>query len=295
MSYSVEIIADSIAPHGKRITTFQCTYPRIIHAELKTNRAFSTNSASSRAIPIERMIKWVRERRFYPIHWGSAKKGMQAGAEIENVDVARRLWDEAFDNMNGIVDRLNLLGLHKQIPNRLLEPFSYITTCITATEFDNFFGLRCHSDAQPEIQRLAVLMARAIRDNKPRLLDLTGKYKTYEQWHLPYVLDSEFHEYNIMKLIKFSVARCARTSYKTFEGKPPKPEDDIDLYNKLINSEPRHMSPCEHVACPHSDENYRSGNFVGYIQYRKTIENECIQKFDYSILDKFNEQGFLLK
>ena len=56
-----KIIADSINPQGDRIITYLLTYPHFIHSELMTHRMFSRNSASSRAIPLKKMIKMVEE------------------------------------------------------------------------------------------------------------------------------------------------------------------------------------------------------------------------------------------
>ena len=66
---SAEIVADSVNEHGNRITTMLLTYPRFIHGEVLTHRMFSRNSASSRAIPFEKMYKMVAEDPFIPIAW----------------------------------------------------------------------------------------------------------------------------------------------------------------------------------------------------------------------------------
>ena len=42
------VIADSISPVGKRITTLELVYPRYIHSEFMTHRMFSRNASSSR-------------------------------------------------------------------------------------------------------------------------------------------------------------------------------------------------------------------------------------------------------
>jgi len=74
---SAKIIADSSNQFGNRITTMQVTFPRFILAELNTHRMFSRNSASSRAIPFEKMVKSVNENPFIPIAWQREHKGMQ--------------------------------------------------------------------------------------------------------------------------------------------------------------------------------------------------------------------------
>jgi hypothetical protein len=59
MTHSTKILADSISPDGVRLTTLEVVMPRIVLAEFNTHRMLSRNSASSRAIPIEKMIRMV--------------------------------------------------------------------------------------------------------------------------------------------------------------------------------------------------------------------------------------------
>ena len=162
-----KIVADSINKQGNRITTFLLTYPRFIHSELMTHRMFSRNSASSRAIPFEKMVKMVEEDPFIPIAWQKDHKGMQgteyfqgsckdefghldrafAGYEMyQNKDSVKQLteeWLEARDNSIQQAKALNYLGVTKQLCNRLLEPFMWHTVLVTATSYENFFDLRC--------------------------------------------------------------------------------------------------------------------------------------------------------
>ena len=157
------IVADSINQQGNRITTFLLTYPRFIHSELMTHRMFSRNSASSRAIPFEKMVKDVEEDPFIPIAWQKTHKGMQ-GTEywidddtvtVDEGDEYERYtkiysatehfiteWLEARDLAIAQSYELNRLGVTKQLCNRLLEPYMWHTVLVTATEFSNFFDLR---------------------------------------------------------------------------------------------------------------------------------------------------------
>jgi hypothetical protein len=279
MSYEVKIIADSIGPNKVRITTFQLKYPRLIHSEALTHRAFSRNASSSRAIPIEKMMEWVEADPVMPVHWGSKKRGMQAGEEIANKSLAELCWLGAFKAVLGFAKVMNGLGLHKQIVNRMLEPWSHINVVLTATTFDNFFSLRCHKDAQPEIQKLAVMMARAYRDSKPMVLPEGA-------WHLPYITTAEHHLYPTDLQLKMSTARCCRVSYLTMEGKPAEPEKDFFLHDQLMVD--KHFSPFEHCAQATNDPNFRSGNFHGWVQYRQTLPEHCYEKFDYATLDQFD-------
>lgn len=228
MTITAQIIADSISPHGIRLTTMQLRYPRFIHAEFMTHRAFSRNASSSRAIPVEKLIADIQRDTAMPEYWGSNKPGMQAGAELtgDDLEFVKAHWLNARDDAIHYAKKLHSRGAHKQIVNRLLEPFSHINVVVTATDYANFYALRRHADAQPEIKVLADAMFEAQEASVPVEL-VPGA------WHLPYVktgADDEGCE-TIDTLIKLSVARCcARTSYFTHEGKPPNIEDDLRLY-----------------------------------------------------------------
>lgn len=141
-----KIVADSIDTRGNRITSYILTYPRFIHSELMTHRMFSRNSASSRAIPFEKMVQSVKEDPFIPIAWQKDHKGMQGVEYIEgdSLKYIRACWFTARDHAVETATRLNTTHeITKQICNRLLEPFLWHTVLVTATEFDNFFELRC--------------------------------------------------------------------------------------------------------------------------------------------------------
>lgn len=171
MSFSARIVLDSLNPAsgGHRLTTFMLTYPRFIHSELMTHRVFSRNAASSRAIPYAQMRQAVLTNPAMPMHWGQNQKGMQADGQIgaTRVPDAVRIWNEATVTAVHHADKLAEMGVHKQVVNRLLEPFMHITTLVTATEWTNFFALRAHKDAQPEFQFLADLMLQQYVDGTP--------------------------------------------------------------------------------------------------------------------------------
>ncbi len=277
MPHFARIIADSISPVGVRLTTFEVTIPRIVLAEFNTHRVFSRNSASSRAIPVSKMLERVMDDPFIPIHWGKNQRGMQADEEVDQSTAinSERTWLKARDAAVAQVNALLELGIHKQIANRLLEPFMWHTILVTATEWSNFFHLRAHPDAQPEIRRGAELMKEAMDASTPREIG-------YGEWHLPLIYDEDREiESDQEKLRKISVGRCARVSYLTHDGKRNH-EKDLELHDRLFNG--GHMSPMEHVATPMKKggeglgwtepENTFEGNFRGWDQYRKTRPNE---------------------
>lgn len=293
---SAKIIADSISDQGHRLTTMEVRMHRFILAEMNTHRAFSRNSASSRAIPYDKMAQRVWEHPAFPVHWGAEQKGMQSGdslddIEIYGIDGTRACWHSALIDTLVHTGDLKERGLHKSLINRLLEPFMWHTAIITATEWDNFFWQRCHPDAQPEMKAVADEMQRAYFTSTPKVL-------THGMWHLPYIKQEDWDElttahaetYNYWAvqndLKQISVARCARVSYLNQDGVRDLNED-FKLFNRLKGS--GHWSPFEHVATPVTPElkgkyigvdgkevrvYYGDSNFVGWKQFRKGYTDE---------------------
>lgn len=235
----------------------EVTYPRFVHSEFMTHRMFSRNAASSRAIPIKTLIKQVVEDPVMPVWWGKNQSGMQAPEELGFLDKenAGFNWLLARDEAVARVEKLVKIGLHKQIANRLLEPWMWITVIVSATEWINFFTLRCHPDAQPEIQKIAYMMRDLYRESEPE----------FRIHHLP-LKQPEDNGIMIEDMMKICVGRCARVSYLTHEGKRD-PQADIKLHDQLLAN--GHWSPFEHVAI--SGGPGWSGNFYGWRQYRKEL------------------------
>lgn len=280
MTIEAKIIADSVSEMGIRLTTMQLRYPRFIHAEFMTHRVFSRNASSSRAIPVARMIEDLRRDPAMPVFWGSNKPGMQAGAELSDAELldAKEVWLLAMGEAIEKAEELMAIGLHKQIANRILEPWAHINVVVTATDWENFYTLRRHKDAQPEIKALADAIWVAQQESEPRS-------RAPGFWHLPYVRADEF-EIDLDTQIKMSVARCARVSYLTHEGKPSTLEEDLMLYDRLVGAQPLHASPAEHQATPddigagYTGEDWQHpeqhGNLRGWRQHRKMLEGEFI-------------------
>jgi hypothetical protein len=297
LTIEAKIVADSISQYGDRITTLQLRYPKFIHGEFLTHRQFSRNSSSTRAIPVKRMIEDIQRDPVMPSFWGKNQKGMSADEETNDPikihlfmsgrpndhfyipgQTREETWLYARDRMIDLARSFDEAGYHKQIIGRLLEPWYHINTVVTSTQWSNFFALRRHPAAQPEMKALADAIWEAMQTNTPQTLG-TG------EWHLPYVTGADFEQQPEQHLIKMSVARCARVSYMTHELKTPTAEEDFQLYERLLGSAPIHASPAEHQATPDTmdpdaggwNTRYEWGNFEGWRQFRKSIPNECIE------------------
>jgi thymidylate synthase ThyX len=299
---TARIIADSVtyARDGTRLTTFEIEYPRFILAELNTHKMLSKNSASSRAIPVEKLLEMIDTNPAMPVHWGQNQPGMSAREELNgrNKEAAQATWREARKIMISTTRVLTDIGLHKQVANRLCEPWQRMKTVISGTEWANFFHLRDHADAQPEFKALAGCMRAAYTQNKPHVLQAG-------EWHLPYVDSSLDADGNtiystesdgvllIEDALKVSAACCAQVSYRTMNDTLDKAQS---IYSRLIESDPKHASPVEHqgkvmqvlnhvdsdnlwepgVTHMRRDGTLWSANFKGWIQARQLIANEAV-------------------
>lgn len=260
------VIADSVAPAtGKRITTIELVYPRIIHGELMTHRAFSRNAASSRATPVRCMLREVFDTPYVPTTWLENKPGMAGGAPLDDERAAQatgavaRLRHAALDCVTTLLE----LNVSKQQANRYLEPFMLTRTLVTATEWANFFKLRLDREhVQPEMYELACAMRDAMDASEP----VTRKL------HLPYVTDyvsSRGGGFGDAAAVCTSVARCARVSYLTRHETPTETQKDIELAQRLLRDE--HMSPFEHQAVA-LDECAPAANLRGWSSLRRALE-----------------------
>lgn len=315
---TAKIIADSYsAINGKRITTFELVYPRWIHGELLTHRLFSRNAMSSRAVPVEKMLEQVREDPAFPIHWGLNQPGMQAKEEVSGVDrygndlkwLLKARWHEAARMQASFAQEFSDHGLHKQVVNRILEPFQLMKTVLTATEFDNFFWLRKHGDAQPEIKELAERMYEQLEWNKLLTVELDAG-----DWHTPYYEAGYWlqdDETPLEDALAISSSCCAQVSYRLLDDSIEKARK---VYQRLVESTPVHASPFEHCASPMKDFSFNqdqyggpsywtnipdtveswergvthcdregnlwSGNLKGFIQYRQLIDGNVCNKYE---------------
>lgn len=281
------VIADSVNENNVRITTFELEYPRYIHAEFLVHRQFSRNAASSRAIPVKKMLKTIKDNPAMPIHWGKNQKGMQAKTEHDalvylsesesDAVTKEEAWKEAMHSAIEYATAFSNAGYHKQIVNRITEPYQIIKVVVTATEWDNWYELRDHGDAQPEIRELARKMRAAHDASEPRHLK-PG------EWHLPYVQGNEKVEHliqdDIDAAIRISVSCCAQVSYRVLDDSAEKADK---IFDRLVSSRPMHASPLEHVAMAPKDyatdcfthmtfgdrQDFWSANFRDWVQYRQ--------------------------
>ena len=255
------VVADSVSPDGVRLTTIEVTLHRFVLAELNTHRVFSRNSASSRAIPVSKQVARVVHDPAIPVEFGANQPGMQAAAPLTGAahDAALATWLEARDAAVTAVEKLAELGVHKQVSNRVLEPFMWHTVIITSTEWDGFWEQRCSPLAQPEIRVAAEAMRAAFDASTPQPIAVGD-------WHTPYLRDED-GDLDAEQAKAVSAARCARVSYLTHDGRRDI-EKDYELYDRLVTARPPHWSPLEHVATPAEPGVTPPGNLRGWAQLR---------------------------
>lgn len=265
-----KIIKDSISHMGYRLISIQTRTPKFLDAEIEKHRMISSNSSSSRAIPTNKMLA---ANIYIPEDIRLDESGMQGYETISDEEYKK--WefearDLFADIMYEVINWQDKYNIHKQHLNRYLEPFKMQYKIMTANkeQWDYFLSLRDAKDADPAIQDLARKIREAIADSNTQLLE-SG------EWHLPYIESRDSRNRRI------SAARCARTSYKTHEGREPTKEEDLKLATMLIDS--RHLTPFEHQATPYNpfgnkgphmyrkDGHMYSGNFMEWEQYRQEL------------------------
>lgn len=257
------------------IVTLRLTYPRFIHAEFMTHRSISKNAASSRAIPVTRMIERVKENPAIPIYWGKNKKGMQADEEIDDAERFASMsdWRDAMSTSIRIAESLAARGVHKQVVNRLLEPFAHMTTLATATQtaWEGLLYLRDHSDAEPHFRQLARRIAEALRA-PPQTVRLG-------EWHLPFIRPHEAIAMPLFERQVLSIARCAHVSYDTVDGYAMDYERAQRIVRDMVRAERLHASPLEHQARA-AEATLTSRNFDGgWMQMRQLYEMGQFRRF----------------
>lgn len=298
MTITAKVLQNSAALGVPNLITVQARYPRFIHAECKTHRTIrwsdatyellesvalmddplmARNASSSRAIPVNKLIEEAINDPAIPVKWQYNKSGMQGGNEMSDEDAAeaKALWLQARDQTVALVEQMLKTNPHKQLINRLLEPFTHISCVITATEWDNFFKLRVGEMADPTMRELAHKMCSAIEKSQVTWID-------QGQWHLPYVTKGESllmsgadGDGSVVRADarKISAARCARVSYLNHDGTNAVVGSDLKLAHMLISE--KHMSPFEHQARPTKGRDSK-GVLKGWYSLREHIEDGAL-------------------
>lgn len=319
MAFRVQVVSDSISPSGSRLASILMSFPREILPEVLTHTILSKNTTSSRAIPFPTMLKQLlgdpaaglAPDLYVPPHFGANQKGMQAKAEVSESDriEAERIWRAAAMDAIRNAGELYKLGVHKQVVNRIIEPYTWTTQLLTGTQWANFFALRTDEDAHPAFQIVAKAAFVAMKRSVPKRLD-------YHEWHLPFIVkadrftasavlsgnhgsrirdesfdvirsvfNSGIHANQVDQLLcVWSSARCARLTFRLFDGKPTTPADELATWAKL-NGRLKHASPLGHQAAPlhpalEAQRPDLKSNLSGWLQFRKLVPNECVRNFD---------------
>ena len=297
---TARVIADSISPQNKRITTLELVYPRFIHAEIMTHGLLSKNSASSRAIPAAKKRASVLLNPAIPLKWTKEHSGMQGYEYFDGIDSGKlsEYWLHLRDVAVKAQADLSDMGVSKQIANRLLEPFEMHTCIVTATDYENLTALRAHPQAEIHFQDLAYKIIDALNASEPKSLDW-GEWHTpfadnitdvecmeafpYNYFETPFEMQKVYHNdiaRHILAIkIMVSTARCARASYNNHE-QPKTIYDDVYMFRKLVEN--GHMSPTQHQAMSYE---FTAGQYDGWLQHRKMLTGE--RRTDDRIVKKF--------
>lgn len=301
MAVNVKLLQHSYSPDGISMYSFEVEIPRIILAEWNTHGMLNTNAQSSRAVPTKKLIEEVRRNPYIPSYWGKNQKGMQAYEECNELikgNSRENFWNTCVVTNCLFAESFEEAGYHKQIVNRVIEPYSHTKLVISGTEWNNFFNLRIHKDAEPNIRKMAIKIYEAMRGS-------TGMRLYNGEWHLPYISRYrqegymrylfDHQEVSLEEALRISLACVAQVSYRSLNTHP----NAIDrIYNSLFpsNGEPIHGSPAQHLATPFKEaqckgdwqegETHRdrdgyswSAQLRGWCQYRKLIPNENVITF----------------
>lgn len=212
------------------------------NCEALRHRLFSRNVESSRAKPVQKNIEECMNNPVIPKHWTMNQAGM-TGKEctdpelIQGLEISYKML--AYGSAQ-VAQKLVDCGLHKQVVNRILEPYIRTKELVTASEWENFLKLRTAPDAEPHMQDLANLIKTTLEESVPSLV-------RYGEWHLPYIeekdealIDEYLNEKNLNENYRLgikqrvSAARCARISYKAYDG-TTSIKKDLELFNKLYD------------------------------------------------------------
>ena len=292
-----EIIAHSKrANTGEEIITYKLTFPRIILSEVNTYKMLEKNTSSSRAIPFEKMVEVVDKEPFVPLAFQTHHKRMQGTEYITNpeeIDYLEVKWLIAKDTAIESAYQLYNNGITKQLANRILEPFMWVTQLCTGSResFEHLFEQRCpkyefyFGKFKSKKDVLEYLNVGEIEHPKPfpktdldwlkcnkgqaeiHFMDLAEKMydalnestpviMNDDEWHIPFSERPEFiPEMSLKDKIMLSCAMTARTSYTTInDNEVLTLEKAKKIYDKCIES--GHFSVVSHCAKCMTDYEY---------------------------------------
>ncbi len=269
--YQVKLISCTVYLGGVvriPITSVQFRIPASFLAQFNTHAALCKSAESARAIPLRTFREKVLADPYFPTSWGKNQRGMMAESHLDK-EAQEKAVIMSRAALYGAVrhhENMEELGIHKQDANRLLEPWAWKNVIATATDWENFFALRCAEDAQPTMQELSWAIAGVVLTASPK----------YDSLHLPYVLDEERAEYKNQphQLFMLSAARCARVSYAQHDTGKVDVDKDFDLAQKLIKS--GHASPFEHPAMAVDD--VRVDKYRGWRSARRDLSPSCMTR-----------------
>lgn len=302
----VKLLKYSCSNEAIHLYTFEVEIPRVILAEWNTHGIMNSNAQSSRAVPVAKLIEQVQKNPYYPPIWGKNQRGMQAYERNDELVWGMPVdafWQDCINDACNKAHALDQAKYHKQIANRVIEPYSHTKLVISGTEWDNFFNLRIHHAAEPNIREMAIQIYQTMRTASPQSLN-PG------EWHLPYI--DTYHNKNgkivysfkgkkltTEQAIRVSLACIAKVSYRSLD---PSPEAVDKIINTLFpdDGSPIHASPSQHIATPFQypydadewqvGESHRdkqgwswSAQLRGWCQYRKTIPNENCEFFTHEV------------
>jgi thymidylate synthase ThyX len=267
-SFRCEILADSVNPEGVRLTTFEIVFPRMVLADLRTHRATSWSVESTRAIPLAQRIEHVRNDPYVPTFL-SAAPGMNGGDPLvgDQRDAAEMAWRIAASDAANACEAL--IHTSKQHAGRLLEPFSWVSAIVSATDWENMFNLRIHGGAQPEAKQIVERMRLLYAVNEPEVLD-------WGEWHLPLLtpddVNEDWHAHVEFGPAYISAGHCAATSYgRQHQGTAQEAYERWEVKLQPFG----HWSPAEHPAQAVAEPS-RSNYGYGWKQLRKFYPNEAV-------------------
>lgn len=285
---SAKVVADSSFSNS-RLITLEIELHRFVLPEFNTHRSISRNFQSSRAVPVKQMIEQVRRNPAMPVSWGKNEPGMVANHDLSEgiAQSVEHCWLKTAQEMARRAEIFNEMGLHKQVVNRILEPFMWTKGVATATHKDwqSFLKLRLHKDAQPEIKALALEIDKVIKESS--IAELGDK-----DWHMPYFGNGYWLEgcgIPLKDALMISSSCCGQVSYRKLDESLDKANKIYGMLNLpengIYKEDPPHFSPTEHQARARNGDFEMSGNFHSedaWLQYRKILESG----YEYQIEEK---------